>query len=147
MTRGYSAVGLYAPKTDANVGGALRAAACYGASLVAIQGRKRVRYATDTHRTWRHTPVLFAADIFDAVPFGCVPVAVEIVPSALPLIHYKHPERAFYVFGPEDGSIPQSALSRCRDAVEIPMVRGLCMNLAATVNVVLYDRLAKRGEA
>ena len=36
MKRGYAAVGLYMPKTEMNVGGAMRAAYCYGASLIAV---------------------------------------------------------------------------------------------------------------
>lgn len=41
----------------------------------------------------------------------------------------------------EDGTLREKILSRCRDRVMIP-TNG-CMNLAATVNVVLYDRTAK----
>ena len=59
--------------------------------------------------------------------------------NALP--EYIHSENAFYVFGPEDGSVSQSIVDWCQDVVYIP-TNG-CMNLAATVNVLLYDRLAK----
>ena len=34
--RGYAAIGLNNPKIEANLGGALRAAHCYGASMIAI---------------------------------------------------------------------------------------------------------------
>jgi tRNA(Leu) C34 or U34 (ribose-2'-O)-methylase TrmL len=50
-----------------------------------------------------------------------------------------------YIFGPEDGSLPQSVVDQCEHVVFIPTTG--CMNLAATVNVVLYDRLAKQSSA
>ena len=46
-----------------------------------------------------------------------------------------------YIFGPEDGSISQALIDFADDVVYVPTIG--CMNLAATVNVVLYDRLAK----
>ena len=58
-----------------------------------------------------------------------------------PLIHFQHPEQAYYIFGPEDGSLSQTILDASDHVVYIPTIG--CMNLAATVNVVLYDRLAK----
>jgi len=142
--RGFAAIGLHAPKSECNVGGALRAAACYGAQLAAIQGSRTVRYPTDTHRAWRHMPVLLTGDLLSVVPYDCVPVGIEFLDDARNLVDYTHPERAYYLFGPEDGSLPKRVLERCRDVVRVPT--RLCMNLAATVNVVLYDRLAKRGQ-
>jgi tRNA(Leu) C34 or U34 (ribose-2'-O)-methylase TrmL len=59
----------------------------------------------------------------------------------MPLPGYKHPERALYIFGPEDGTLGHDVLDWCRDVVYVP-TNG-CMNLAATVNVVLYDRMTK----
>ncbi|HEY8939399.1 MAG TPA: TrmH family RNA methyltransferase, partial [Cellvibrio sp.] len=50
-------------------------------------------------------------------------------------------EQALYIFGPEDGSVDQAVLDCCDHVVYVPTVG--CMNLAASVNVVLYDRLAK----
>ena len=141
QTRGFSCVGLYNPKNGANIGGALRAASCYQASLVAIVGRRTVRYPTDTHKTWRHTPVLFTLDLFGVMPHDCAPVAVEFLSGALLLPDYTHPARAMYIFGPEDGTLGRKILDRCRDVVQVPT--QFCMNLAATVNVVLYDRMAK----
>jgi tRNA C32,U32 (ribose-2'-O)-methylase TrmJ len=52
-----------------------------------------------------------------------------------------HPAHALYIFGPEDGSISQSIIDRADDVVYVPTVG--CMNLAASVNVLLYDRLSK----
>lgn len=142
--RGYAAVGLFNSKTEANVGGAMRAAGCYGASLVVIQGQRFKRCPTDTIKAWRHIPLIQNDDLFSAIPYDCVPIAIEIVDGAKSLEEFSHPERGFYVFGPEDGTLPPSIVSKCRHVVSIPT--KYCMNLAATVNVVLYDRIAKQRQ-
>jgi len=66
------------------------------------------------------------------------------VEGAIPLPSFVHPEKALYIFGPEDGTLSQSVIDEADHVVYIPTVG--CMNLAATVNVVLYDRLAKSSE-
>jgi len=140
--RGYSAIGLSQPKTPSNVGAALRASYVYGAAFMAIEGYRYRGHPTDTFKAIKHTPFFHTEELRSITPHDCVPVAVEIVDGACSLVDYTHPERAFYIFGPEDGSLSASILSWCRDVVMIPTKR--CMNLAATVNVVLYDRLAKQ---
>ena len=145
MTRGYSVVALDNPKCLANLGGALRAAQCYGASLVLIGGLRMQRISglvTDTMKAYRHIPVLQVHDVMEHIPYDCVPVGVDLVEGARDLRAYTHPERAVYIFGPEDGTLGARVLSRCRDKVMVP-TNG-CMNLAATVNVVLYDRTGKQ---
>jgi tRNA(Leu) C34 or U34 (ribose-2'-O)-methylase TrmL len=139
--RGYAAIGLSNPKTPVNVGSALRAGHCYGAAMLAVAGKRFKRASTDTFKTYRHMPVLEVEDLRLVIPFDCVPVAVELVSTAQSLVTYKHPERAFYIFGPEDGTLGHKVLSWCRDVIYIPT--NNCMNLAATVNVVLYDRMLK----
>ena len=54
---------------------------------------------------------------------------------------FKHPDDVIYIFGPEDSTIGQDVLEKADAVVYVPTIT--CMNLAATVNVVLYDRLAK----
>jgi tRNA(Leu) C34 or U34 (ribose-2'-O)-methylase TrmL len=142
MNRGYAAIGLHNPKSPANVGGAMRAAGCYGAAMVALRGPRFRRWPTDTRKTWRHMPLIETDDLRACIPYDCVPVAIEIIDGARLLTSYTHPIRAFYVFGPEDSSLGGETLAWCRDVIQIP-TNG-CMNLAATVNVVLYDRLAKQ---
>ena len=140
--RGYAAIGLHNPKDPANVGGVLRAAGCYGASLVVVEGSRYLRKhpRTDTQKAYRHLPVV-AGDLHSLVPFDCVPVAVDLIDGAIPLHSYHHPERAFYIFGAEDATLGVKITDWCRDVVYVPT--NYCMNLAATVNVVLYDRQAK----
>ena len=146
MARGYSAVGLHNPKSSCNIGAALRAAWVYRAAMLAVTGRgkKITGNATDTMDPWRNIPVVKTDDLHSVIPHGCVPVAVDIIDGALDLRTYEHPERAFYVFGPEDGTLGMAVTSWCRDVVYVP-TRG-CMNLAASVNVVLYDRMVKRND-
>ena len=139
---GYAAVGLHHPKVLRNVGGVLRAAYCFGAALVAISGTRYKVQSTDTGKAYRHLPVLQVEDLRRVIPFDCIPVAVERVDAAIPLPDYTHPERAFYVFGPEDGDLGERVFSWCRDVVVIPSHDSI--NLAAAVNIVLYDRMAKR---
>lgn len=123
----------------------MRAVNCYGAALVAMSGKRYSRWATDVAATHRHVPLLQVEDLRAVVPYDCVPVAVELSDEARPLMAYTHPERAFYVFGPEDGSIKAETRSWCRDVVYVPT--RFCMNLGVTVAVVLYDRMAKRMAA
>ncbi len=139
--RGFCAVGLVNPKTGPNIGSAMRAVGIYGAALLVIEGDRFKRIPTDTMAAYRHTPVL-NAPLRDSIPFDCVPVGVDLVPRAKSLVDYVHPERAFYIFGPEDSTLGERHLSWCRDVIYIP-TNG-CMNLAATVNVLLYDRMAKQ---
>ena len=140
--RGYCGVGLDNPKSSVNVGAALRAAGVYKASFVAASGGRWSSDKTDTMKHYRHLPFFRPESVFDLMPFDCVPVAVDLVEGAMPLHEYQHPERAFYIFGAEDATLGDRVLNHCRDKVYVP-TEG-CMNLAATVNVILYDRLAKQ---
>lgn len=142
--RGYAAIGLSNPKYEGNVGAAMRAAGVYGASLVITAGRRLRAGHADTMKAWRHLPMLRVDDLRDAIPYRCIPVAVDMVEGATPLPAYQHPERAFYVFGAEDQTLGAKTLEWCRDVIYVP-TNG-CMNLAACVNVVLYDRMAKSGD-
>lgn len=139
--RGYACIGLDNPKIPSNVGSALRAAYVYGAAMVAIRGQRYSKVASDTPCGYRHLPLLQVDNLKNVIPYDCVPVAVDILDNAVPLQKYKHPERAFYIFGAEDATLGNLVLSWCRDIIYIPTKQ--CMNLAATVNVVLYDRMAK----
>ena len=135
MMRGFAAIGLDNPKSEVNVGSAMRAVVVYKAAMLAISGRRLRAGCTDTMKHHKHIPLLHADDIFDLIPHGCVPVAVDLVEGATSLVDYVHPERAFYIFGAEDATLGKRTLSKCRDIIYIPT--SGCMNLAATVNVVL----------
>lgn len=138
---GFCCIGLDNPKTSANVGSVLRAAGCFNVAMVAVSGRRYQHSATDARKAYRNIPFLQVEDLRSVIPFDCVPVAIDLIEGATPLTEYKHPERAFYIFGAEDATLGNRITGWCRDIVYIPT--PVCLNLAATVNIVLYDRLAK----
>jgi tRNA(Leu) C34 or U34 (ribose-2'-O)-methylase TrmL len=134
--RGYAAIGLIRPKNLHNEGGVMRAAMCFGAQLVMFQGARFQRQPSNVTRAEKHIPTLHVDNICDTTPYNCQKVAVD-------LRDFTHPERAMYIFGPEDGTLGKEVHERCQHVVSIPT--AFCLNLAATVNVVLYDRMLKRG--
>lgn len=110
--RGFAAIGLIQPKHIKNIGGVLRAAQVYRAAMVAIQGdRTPIRQREDTGKAYKHIPVVRGNDIHDLCPLGAKRIAVDLVDYAKPLPTYQHPESAFYIFGPEDGTLDESILS------------------------------------
>lgn len=134
-------IGLHNPKFPENVGGVMRACMAYNVQLLAIQGRRYTRVATDTCSGYRHIPTISVSNLKDVIPFNCVPVAVDIIDGAIPLPEYKHPKHAYYIFGAEDATLGSQITSWCRDTIYVPT--KICMNLAAAVNVILYDRMSK----
>jgi tRNA(Leu) C34 or U34 (ribose-2'-O)-methylase TrmL len=145
-TNQYFGVGLYHAKNHINVGNVLRAAGCFGASFVATQGSRFRKACTDTFSAWKSIPLFEVEDFRHVVPYDAVPVAVDLVEGAERLETYVHPRRAFYIFGGEDQTLGKPVLEWCRDVVVIP---AGCLNLAAAVNIVMYDRVSKalRGDA
>lgn len=139
-------IGLINPKSPSNVGAVLRAAGCYGAEQVFFTGTRYLnaqKFHTDTKNVVQRIPLTSVTDLALAKPKGATVVVIELIEGATPLPEFVHPENAFYIFGPEDGSISKDVLKWCDEVVYIPTIG--CMNLAATCNVVLYDRLAKLG--
>jgi tRNA(Leu) C34 or U34 (ribose-2'-O)-methylase TrmL len=144
---------LIAPKYPHNVGGALRACAAFRAGRLAWTpehvprpedwpaGQRLPR--EERIKAYRHVQVTTAVrhEIGQFARLGLTPVAVELRDAAESLPEFVHPRRALYVFGPEDGSLSRGDLTACHRFVRIPS-RG-CLNLAAAVNIVLYDRLLK----
>lgn len=140
--RGYFSVGLDNPKTESNVGSVLRACGCYDASMLAIRGMRYRKHGTDVQKHYRKMPMVQVPDLKEVIPYDCIPVAVDLVDDAESLVDFDHPERAYYIFGAEDGTLGKRILDWCPRRVMVPT--RSCMNLAACVNVVLYDRLAKQ---
>ena len=138
---GFACIGLDNPKTSVNVGAAMRAVGIYHAAFLAISGHRLNTKPTDTMKHYRHIPLLRVDDLHSVIPFDCVPVGVDLIEGAISLNNYRHPERAFYIFGAEDATLGNRVLSWCRDIVCVPTDGP--MNLAATVNVILYDRQSK----
>ena len=139
-------IGLVNPKTPTNVGAVMRAAGCYQADGVCYTGdrfERAARYQTDTKNIQHRMPLDHVDSFFEKLPDNTEVICVEFAEGATPLPGFQHPERALYIFGPEDGSVPQDVVSQADHVVYVPTTG--CMNLAASVNVLLYDRLAKSG--
>lgn len=137
-------IGLINPKSPTNVGAILRASGCFGASSISYSGNRLNRalpFNTDTQNNAGNIPLIHKSSVLDELPEDTKIVCVELVEGAIPLPSFVHPLNALYLFGPEDGSVSQAIIDKADDVVYIPTVG--CLNLAATVNVVLYDRLAK----
>lgn len=138
------AIGLVNPKSPENVGSILRAVGNYRADQVFYTGNRYARamqFNTDTKNVVEDTHLEQVEDLLEHIPEGAKVVCVELAEGAIALPQFEHPENAYYIFGPEDGNLNQKIVNRADSVVYIPTVG--CMNLAATVNVVLYDRLAK----
>lgn len=144
------AVILYNPKFSHNVGAAMRAASCFGVEQVwftgdrvSLESKKGARLPREERMKGYSSVELRHYDRpFDCFTSDIVPVAVEITETSEQLPTFVHPERAVYVFGPEDGSIPSKIKRHCHRHVMIPTRH--CTNLAAAVYIVMYDRLVKR---
>lgn len=137
-------IGLYNPKNPTNVGAVMRAAGCYDATQVRYTGpryNRAAKFRTDTKNAHEHIALVEMDDLTASLADDVEVVCVELAIGATALPHFTHPQNAVYLFGPEDSSLPQEVVDIADHVVYVP-THG-CMNLAATVNVVLYDRLAK----
>lgn len=139
-------IGLTNPKSPSNVGSVMRAAGCFSADSVYYTGtrfERAAKFHTDTKDLVSKIPLksvdsLLGLNDCDA---EAEIVCIELVEGATALPDFEHPDNAYYIFGPEDGSLSQDVVNRADHVVYIPTVG--CLNLAATVNIVLYDRKAK----
>lgn len=144
--RGFFAVGIYHPKTEANVGTLWRSANLYGAAYVFTIGLRYRPQASDTPQTPRHTP-LFHYDDLDAalrgLPWSTPLVGIELDPRARELRRFAHPPRAAYLLGAEDHGLPPAVTDRCHSLIQIESPGLASMNVATAGTVVLYDRYVR----
>lgn len=144
-------IGLVNPKTPENVNSVMRAAGNFGVDHVSYTGTRYPR-AVKLHpgmvdisrKVGKEIPLVSVNCLFDnldKIASDINIVCVEFAENAIALPEYEHPQNAIYVFGPEDGSLTQDIINKADDVIYVP-TNG-CMNIAATVSVVLYDRLMK----
>ena len=141
-------IGLVNPKSPDNVSSVMRSSGNFGVDEIFYTGSRYLRaiqlnpnIPRMSRKVGEDIPLYGVESLIDNVPSDMKIVCVEFAENAIPLPAYQHPENAFYIFGPEDGSISQDIINQADDVVYVP-TNG-CMNLSATVNVLLYDRLAK----
>ena len=152
MNESKVSIGLINPKSPDNVGAVMRAAGNFRVDSVFYTGKRYPRAvqrnpnAPDMSRkVSQDIPISEVTCLIDKAPENMKIVCVEFAENAIPLPGYQHPHNAFYIFGPEDGAINQEVIDRADAVVYVP-TNG-CMNLSATVNIVLYDRLTKASQS
>jgi len=144
------AVALCNPKYPHNVGTVLRACSCFdvkqlwfSGKRVSLKGSKGYRLPREERmKGYKNVELINFDYFFEQFDRTVTPVAIELRDGAEMLPQFEHPENPLYVFGPEDSSIDQVMLRHCHRFVVIPTAH--CVNLAAAVYLVLYDRLLKR---
>lgn len=144
------AVALWDPKYSFNVAQAVRIASCYGVpqvwfsgNRVPLEGSKKERLPREERmKGYKEVEICHGDYFFNAFSRDVVPVAVELTPTSENMLYFEHPEKALYVFGPEDGSLPKVARRLCHRVIQIPTRH--CLNLSMAVGTVLYDRHYKR---
>lgn len=144
-------IGLVNPKTPENVSRVMRAAGNFRVDSVFYTGERYPRALERNpdipnirRKVSETVPLSGVSSLIDEVAEDMKIVCVELAENAVPLPEYQHPEKALYIFGPEDGTISQQIIDRADAVVYVPTKD--CLNLAATVSVVLYDRLAKSSQ-
>jgi len=145
-------IGLSNPKSPDNVNSVRRAAGNFQVSSIFYTGTRYPRAAslnpatTDRSRdVSRNIPVTGVSSLLDIATPDIKVICIEFAEDAIALPDFQHPENALYIFGPEDGNLTQAIIDEADAVVYVP-TQG-CMNLAATVNVVLYDRLSKSSQS
>lgn len=138
---------LINPKFPHNVGATIRACSCFGVeSLIWTGSRINISAYERLPREERMKGYKSVRFLNHERPLGwfeqCTPVCVEVFENSEPLTLFEHPGDAVYVFGPEDGGVPQVLRRLCHRFVHIPA--HFCLNLSAAVNVVLAHRLMSR---
>jgi tRNA(Leu) C34 or U34 (ribose-2'-O)-methylase TrmL len=144
------AIALINPKFPHNVGAAVRACSCFGIEQLWLTGERMLHRVEGMSRLPREERIKGYKDVavihddrfFDRYQGDVTPVAVELLENSEMLTYFEHPENALYVFGPEDGSIEPVWRRHCHRFIVIPTAH--CLNLAAAINIVLYDRRLKR---
>jgi tRNA G18 (ribose-2'-O)-methylase SpoU len=144
--RGYFAIGAERISKCLNLGNLMRSAHGFGAAFTFTIGAsyQALEARADTSRGTQHLPHYDWRSIEElALPKGCRLVGVELLDQAVDLPSFRHPLRAAYVLGPEQGSLSPELLARCDHVVRIPS--SFSINLAMAGAIVMYDRVRCLG--
>ena len=120
----------------------MRSAHGFGASFTFTVGAtyKATEAHADTSKGQQHIPHYNWQTLDDMVlPQGCKLVGVELTDLAVDLPSFRHPLRAAYILGPEQGSLSPEVQENCAYVVKIPT--KFCVNVAMAGAIVMYDRV------
>lgn len=146
LPRGYFAIGAERISKALNLGNLMRSAHGFGASFTFTLGAtyQALEARADTSKGSKHLPHYNWAKIDDLVlPEGCKLVGIELLPQSIDLPSFRHPMRAAYVLGPEQGSLSPALIERCDYVIKIPT--SFCVNVAMAGAIVMYDRIRTLG--
>lgn len=150
--RGFFGIGAEGISKPMNFGNLARTAYGFGASFVftVSQGHRlpdpllEDGAPSDTTRSQDHMPWYSFADVSDLLlPDGCRLVGVELTEDAIELPSFRHPAKAAYVMGPENGSLSPELTAKCEFVVKIPTL--YCLNVATAGAIIMYDRVQSLG--
>ena len=146
LPRGYFAIGAERISKALNLGNLMRSAHGFGASFTFTLGAdyQALEARADTSKGSQHLPHYnWPSAEHMTLPQGCRLVGVELLDEAIDLPSFRHPLRAAYVLGPEQGRLSPALTARCDHVVRIPS--SFCINVAMAGAVVMYDRLRCLG--
>jgi tRNA(Leu) C34 or U34 (ribose-2'-O)-methylase TrmL len=142
MKRGFIGIALYEPKFEDNLGTIFRSAMDFDIDFIMTIGHRYKKQPTDTTMAYKHIPLFHFKDTKDFlahIPQDCELISVE-VDGAEQLETFTHPERAIYILGGEDRSVPKSLQEKGKS---IKIATRFCLNLAVCASIVMYDRNCK----
>jgi len=129
-----------------NFGNLARTAYGFGASFVftVTPGRRVEPMDSDTTRSQDHMP-WYNFEGVDKIllPDDCRLVGIELTDDAIELPSFRHPTKAAYVLGPENGSLSPELTEQCEFIIKIPTL--FCLNVATAGAIVMYDRVQSLG--
>jgi tRNA G18 (ribose-2'-O)-methylase SpoU len=146
LPRGYFAIGAERISKALNLGNLMRSAHGFGASFTFTIGAsyQALEARADTSKGRLHLPHFNWATVDElALPEGCRLIGVELLEEAIDLPSFRHPMRAAYVLGPEQGQLSPALTACCDYIVRIPS--SFCINLAMAGAIVMYDRVRCLG--
>lgn len=145
--RGYFGIGAEGISKPMNFGNMARTAYGFGASFVftITPGRRVETQYSDTTRSQDHMP-WYSFDSVNSLllPDDCRLVGVELTDEAIELPSFRHPSRAAYVLGPENGSLSPALMEKCEFIIKIPT--AYCLNVATAGAIIMYDRQQSMGK-
>lgn len=138
----YFEIGIYHPKSAANVGTLWRTAYQLGAAGVFTIGQRYKTQPSDPFKVPRHIPLRNYAD-FDTFltskPIGSLLVGVE--QDGTLLSDFDHPPQAIYLLGAEDKGLPEAMLAKCNAIVSLEAMLRPSFNVTVAGSIVMYDRV------